>query len=169
VSSPARPRFDEGACFLTHSLSGRIWIVAFSAVVATSPDGRSECRWYLSLELGEHSPPTTVNANLVILGSSDATEEDPDDTRTIYLGHPTSGLSPGRDKAIKIRLDDGPIGSHLLNEFVETNLLAVAATKYRFCLFVQVVRTRRFEQDSSRKVDPDDCRRVVHRYFECIA
>jgi len=107
-------------CLLTRSLSGRIWILAFSAVIETSPDGRFECRWYLSLELGDHSPPTTVNANLVILGSSDATEEDLDDTRTIYFGHPMSGLSPGRDKAIKIRLDDGPIGSHLLNEFVET-------------------------------------------------
>ncbi|KAH9980670.1 hypothetical protein BJV74DRAFT_855820 [Russula compacta] len=89
--------------------SGRIWILAFSAVVETSPDGRSENKWFLSLELGEHSPPTSVNANL---------DSDSEDflSRTIQLGHPMSELCPGRDKALKIRLDDGPIGPHLLNE-----------------------------------------------------
>lgn len=96
--------------------SGRIWILAFSAVVETSSDGRSESKWYLSLELGDHSPPTPVNASLVILGSSDAAEDDSDDSRTIHFGPPMPALCPGRDKAIKIRLDDGPIGPHLLNE-----------------------------------------------------
>ena len=111
----------QGTHILTHSLPGRIWILAFSAVVETSPDGRSENKWFLSLELGEHSPPTSVNANLVILGSSESAEDsDSEDylSRTIQLGYPMSELCPGRDKAIKIRLDDGPIGPHLLNEFV---------------------------------------------------
>jgi hypothetical protein len=105
---------------LTFILSGRMWILTFSAVVETTPDGRTENRWYLSLELEEHSPPTAVNANLVILGSSDAAEEGDsiDLVRSIPLCPPMSELSPGHDKAIKIRLDDGPMGPYLLNEFV---------------------------------------------------
>ncbi|KAH9985166.1 hypothetical protein BJV77DRAFT_1071580 [Russula vinacea] len=96
----------------------RMWILTFSAVVETTPDGRTENRWYLSLELEEHSPPTAVNANLVILGSSDAAEEGDsiDLVRSIPLCPPMSELSPGHDKAIKIRLDDGPMGPYLLNE-----------------------------------------------------
>jgi len=99
--------------------SGRIWILAFSAVVETLRDGRSENRWFLSLELGEHSPATEVNASLVVVGSSDATEDgDSEDplSRSIPLCPPMTKLSPGRDKAIKIRLDDGPLGHQLLNE-----------------------------------------------------
>ncbi|KAI0289341.1 hypothetical protein BC826DRAFT_1032139 [Russula brevipes] len=99
--------------------SGRIWILAFSAVVETLRDGRSENRWFLSLELGEHSPATEVNASLVVVGSSDATEDgDSEDplSRSVLLCPPMTKLSPGRDKAIKIRLDDGPLGHQLLNE-----------------------------------------------------
>ncbi|KAI9454952.1 hypothetical protein F5148DRAFT_984898 [Russula earlei] len=98
--------------------SGRIWILAFSAKIDTSPEGRSENRWFLSLELGDQSPPTTVNANLVILGTSETEEGDPHDSFSIPLCPPMSELSPGPEKAIKVRLDDGPIGLQLLNEFV---------------------------------------------------
>lgn len=106
-------------------LPGRIWILAFSAVVETLRDGRSENRWFLSLELGEHSPATEVNASLVVLGSSDATEDGDSEgplSRSILLCPPMTKLSPGRDKAIKIRLDDGPLGPQLLNEFVEIHV-----------------------------------------------
>lgn len=103
---------------LTLPLPGRMWILTFSAVVETSPDGRTENRWYLSLELEEHSPPTSVNASLVILGSPDAAETPDSDDRSIQISSPTFSLSPGHDKAIKIRLDNGPMGPYLLNEFV---------------------------------------------------
>jgi hypothetical protein len=36
-------------------------------------------------------------------------------------------LSPGHDKAIKIRLDDGPMGPYLLNECVGTMRAATYA------------------------------------------
>ena len=105
---------------LTRPLPGRMWILTFSAVVETLPDGRTESRWYLSLELEEHSPPTAVNASLIILGSPDATEDadSEDPARSIQISSPTLSLSPGHDKAIKIRLDNGPMGPYLLNEFV---------------------------------------------------
>ncbi|KAH9956438.1 hypothetical protein BC827DRAFT_758514 [Russula dissimulans] len=99
--------------------SGRIWILAFSAAVETMPDGRTENRWYVSLQLGDKSPPTTVNASLIISGALDTEEGDAGDLHnTINLCAPMSELSPGRDKAIRIRLDDSPIGLQLLNEFV---------------------------------------------------
>ncbi|KAI0248351.1 hypothetical protein BJV78DRAFT_1112481, partial [Lactifluus subvellereus] len=54
------------AYLLTHTPVGRIWILRFNAVVETAPDGQPRSKWYLSLELGEHSQPTTVNASLLI-------------------------------------------------------------------------------------------------------
>jgi hypothetical protein len=105
-----------------------MWILAFSAVVETTPDGRTESRWYLSLELEEHSPPTAVNASLVILGSPDAAEDgDSDPIRSIHVSAPMFSLSPGHDKAIKIRLDNGPLGPYLLNEFVVIIRVATCA------------------------------------------
>ena len=81
-------------------------------------DGRTENKWYLSLELGDKSPPTTVNASLVILGALDTEDGDADDSHAINLCPAMTELSAGRDKAIRIRLDDSPIGLQLLNEFV---------------------------------------------------
>jgi hypothetical protein len=97
-----------------------MWILTFSAVTEITPDGRAENRWYLSLELEAHSPPSAINATLVILGSPE-TAEDGDSVdlfRSIQICPAMSELSPGHDKAFKIRLDDGPMGPYLLNEFV---------------------------------------------------
>jgi hypothetical protein len=105
-----------------------MWILTFSAVVETAPDGRTESRWYLSLELEEHSLPTAVNASLVILGSPDAVEDgDSDPVKSIQVSAPMFSLSPGHDKAIKIRLDNGPMGPYLLNEFVGIIRVATCA------------------------------------------
>lgn len=98
--------------------SGRMWILTFSAVTETLPGGRTENRWYLSLQLEGQSPPTAVNATFLILGTPGATEDNYSDelARSIQLCPPMSELSPGHDKGISVRLDDGPIGPYLLNE-----------------------------------------------------
>jgi hypothetical protein len=110
-------------------LPGRMWILTFSAVTEALPDGRTENRWYLSLELEGQSPPTAVNATLLILGTPGATGDSYSDelARSIQLCPPMSGLSSGHDKGINIRVDDGPIGPYLLNEFVGTILAATNA------------------------------------------
>lgn len=103
-------------------LPGRMWILTFSAVTEALPGGRTENRWYLSLELEGQSPPTAVNATFLILGTPGATGDGYSDelARSIELCPPMSELSPGHDKGINIRVDDSPIGPYLLNEFVGT-------------------------------------------------
>jgi hypothetical protein len=98
--------------------SERIWALRF-AVVESSNVGRTQCKWLLSLELGELSPVVCVDANLFIEGST----SDPMDSGdfdepllAISFGSTTSELKPGRENAISVRLDDGPMGPHLLNE-----------------------------------------------------
>ena len=103
----------------------RIWTLKFS--VETPTDGRGS-RWLLSLELGEHSSVIGVNADLFIEGST----ADPMDSRdfdgpllAISFGPTTTELRPGRKNAITKRLDDGPMGPHLLNEYVESTCVFV--------------------------------------------
>jgi hypothetical protein len=103
-------------------LPGRMWILTFSAVTEALPDGRTENRWYLSLELEGQSPPTAVNATFLISGTPGEMGDNYSDelARSIQLCPPMSELSSGHDKGINIRVDNGPIGPYLLNEFVET-------------------------------------------------
>jgi hypothetical protein len=103
-------------------LPGRMWILTFSTVTEALPGGRTENRWYLSLELEGQSPPTAVNATFLVLGTPGATEDNYSDelARSIQLCPPMSELYPGQGKGINIRVDDGPIGPYLLNEFVGT-------------------------------------------------
>jgi hypothetical protein len=106
-------------------LPGRMWILTFSAVTETLPDGRTENRWHLSLELEGQSPPTAVNATFLILGTPGATGDNYSEelARSIQLCPPMTELSSGHDKGINIRVDNGPIGPYLLNEFVEPCML----------------------------------------------
>jgi hypothetical protein len=102
-------------------LPGRMWILTFSSVTEALPGGRTENRWYLSLELEGQSPPTAVNASFLILGTPATGDGYSDElARSIQLCPPMSELSSGHDKGITIRVDDGPIGPYLLNEFVGT-------------------------------------------------
>jgi len=103
-------------------LPGRMWILTFSSVTEALPGGQTENRWYLSLELGGQSPPTAVNAAFLILGTPGAKGDSYSDelARSIQLCPPMFELSSGHDKGINIRVDDGPIGPYLLNEFVAT-------------------------------------------------
>jgi hypothetical protein len=91
-------------------------------VVETSNVGRTQCQWLLSLELGELSPVVCVDADLFIEGSTlDATDSGGFDgpLLAISFGSTMSELKPGRENAITVRLDDGPMtpmSPHLLNE-----------------------------------------------------
>ncbi|KAI9441761.1 hypothetical protein H4582DRAFT_1934777, partial [Lactarius indigo] len=77
--------------------SDRIWTVTF-AVSSQNAAIRSESRWLLSFGLGDHSTPTWVDGDFLVL-------------RRL-----PSPLRPGPESAIKMRLDDGPLRPHLLNE-----------------------------------------------------
>ncbi|KAH9042894.1 hypothetical protein EDB83DRAFT_2523885 [Lactarius deliciosus] len=99
--------------------SERIWALRFTVVVETLMDGRTETKWLLSLELGEQSQVVAVDADLFIEGSTlqplDSRDfEDP--LLCISFGSTTTELWPGRDNGITVRLDDGPMGPHLVNE-----------------------------------------------------
>jgi hypothetical protein len=111
---------------LTHLFAERIWTLRFAVVVETSMDGRTETKWILSLELGKHSPAVGVDADLFIEGSTsqplDSRDFD-DPLLAISFGSTTSELWPGRENAITVRLDDGAMGPHLLNEYVKHFLL----------------------------------------------
>ena len=92
-------------------------------MVEASAGGRTESKWLLSLELGEHSPVVGVNADLFVDGST----SDPLESRdfegpllAISFGSTTSELRPGHENAMTVRLDDGPMGPHLLNEYVKS-------------------------------------------------
>ncbi|KAH9976403.1 hypothetical protein BGW80DRAFT_917005 [Lactifluus volemus] len=94
--------------------SCRLWILRFNAVVETAATkGQPESKWYLSLELGQNSPPTTVNASLIAGPSNPAENRGPDPARTVSFGCNTPELSPGR--LLRVRLDECPIGPHLLS------------------------------------------------------
>ncbi|KAI0302449.1 hypothetical protein B0F90DRAFT_1667633 [Multifurca ochricompacta] len=97
--------------------SERIWTLRFSMVSEALTDGRVENKWLLSLELGEYSQAAIVDADLFITGSSHSDgDRDSDPTLAVPLGCTRSELGPGRRNAISVRLDDGPMGPHLINE-----------------------------------------------------
>jgi hypothetical protein len=98
--------------------SDRIWTITFSIRSEKSADGRSEDRWLLFLGLADHSMSACVDGDLVISGSPSFTNEvdDNESTFTIPIRHEVSELKPGSESAIRVRLDDGPMGHHLLND-----------------------------------------------------
>ena len=98
----------------------RIWTLTFSIRSENAADGHSENRWLLSLGLADHSMPAYVDGDLVISGSPPSTHEtdEHEPTFTLPIRRDVSELKPGSESAIRIRLDDGPMGPHLLNEYV---------------------------------------------------
>jgi hypothetical protein len=79
------------------------------------PKGRS---YNLSLELGENSLPTTVNGSLTIKGSPNPAEShERDPPLMVTFGCTTPELTPSR--VLRVRLDETPIGPHLLYEYVK--------------------------------------------------
>ena len=68
--------------------------------------------------------PAWVDADLVVSGSPPPTNEadDHEPTFTIPICCGVCELKAGSESAIRIRLDDGPLRPHLLNECVNTHL-----------------------------------------------
>jgi hypothetical protein len=102
--------------------SDRIWTITFSVRQGNASNSRTESWWLLSLGLADHSIPAWVDADLIISGSSPPTDETdihespPESPFTIPIRRDLCELKPGSENAIRIRLDDGPMGPHLLNE-----------------------------------------------------
>ncbi|KAI0253754.1 hypothetical protein BJV78DRAFT_1191888 [Lactifluus subvellereus] len=97
--------------------SERIWTIAFSTTERTA-NGRSETIWLLSLWLAYNSTPAWVDADLFVSGRPQEANH-PDAHEPIFvvpLGSNARELKPGPENAIKVRLDNLPMGPHLLNE-----------------------------------------------------
>jgi hypothetical protein len=113
----------------------RIWTTTFSVCPGNPAKDRSDSLWMLSFGLADHSLPAWVDGDLVISGSQPLANEEADNHEssfTIPIRHDVCELKPGPESAIKIRLDDGPMGPHLLNECVKIRPF------YPFSLFTNV-------------------------------
>ncbi|KAF8257686.1 hypothetical protein EI94DRAFT_1708730 [Lactarius quietus] len=98
--------------------SDRLWTVTFS-VGSKNTIGQSESQWLLSFGLGAHSVPAWVDGDFLVLRRLPATETGDNNyepTFSLPLGYNPCKLQPGSENAIKIRLDEGPMRPHLLNE-----------------------------------------------------
>lgn len=99
--------------------SDRIWTITFSVRPENAAEGRSESKWLLSLGLADHSMPAWVDADLVISGSPPPSTNEADNHGPVFTIPICCGvceLNPGSENAIEIRLDEGPIRPHLINE-----------------------------------------------------
>jgi hypothetical protein len=116
---PFFPACVQRPAFLRNPPTGRLWILRFNAVVGTAATkGQPESEWCLFLGLGLNSPPTTVNASLLTTGSSNPVENrDLDPARTVSFSCNTPELIPGL--MLRVRLDERPIGPHLLSGYVK--------------------------------------------------
>jgi len=86
--------------------------------------GQSESQWLLSFGLGGYSMPAWVDGDFLVLRRlpSNDSSDDYEPTFSLPLGRKPCKLQPGPERAIKMRLDNGPMGPHLLNECVNTHL-----------------------------------------------
>jgi hypothetical protein len=72
--------------------------------------------------------PAYVDADLRVSGHSHQgdTSDDNELVFSIPVGGDGCGLEPGPRKAIKVRLDHGPLGHHWVNEFVNAHSLIIS-------------------------------------------
>ncbi|KAH9980671.1 hypothetical protein BJV74DRAFT_97884 [Russula compacta] len=100
--------------------SERIWMITFSVHTKSMPEGRSENKWLLSLELANNSTPAWVDADLLVpRRSHQANDSDSNEPIfSVHVGCGEQALQPGHENAIKVRLDEGPMRLHWINEFV---------------------------------------------------
>jgi len=98
----------------------RFWTVTFSASPEHAAGSSSENKWLFSLELANNSIPAYVDAKLCISGHShqDNTSGAIEPIFSVPVSCGGRSLQPGPGNAIKVRLDNGPMGPHWVNEFV---------------------------------------------------
>lgn len=102
-------------------------MVTFSVHTNNTAEGRSENKWLFSLELANHSTPAWVDADLLVPGRSHQAN-DSDNNEPIFSVPVRCGgyaLQSGHENAIKVRLDEGPMRLHWINEFVRMHFLAL--------------------------------------------
>ena len=98
----------------------RLWTATFSASTERMAGGSSENKRLFSLELANGSIPICVDAVLYISGHSheDKTSDYNEPIFSVPISCGGRSLQPGPGNAIKVRLDNGPMGHHWVNEFV---------------------------------------------------
>jgi len=98
--------------------SDRIWTVTFSVDTKSTALGRFESKWLLSFGLGDHSMPAWVDGDFLVLRRLPTIDrrDGYEPTFSLPLGQTPCKLQPGPERAIKLRLDEGPMRPHLLNE-----------------------------------------------------
>jgi hypothetical protein len=108
----------------------RIWTAKFLVSAESTREGLFENRWQFAFELASKSTPAWVDADLLVRGPShQATTSDGNEpVFTIPIGCIGRALQAGPENAIKVRLDDGPMGHHWINEFV--NIHSIAHLRY---------------------------------------
>jgi hypothetical protein len=118
------PLNDVASDFLSNA--ERIWTAKFLVSVESTREGLSENKWLFALELANKSTPAWVDADLLVRRHShQATAPDSvEPVFTIPIGCNGRALQAGPEKAIKVRLDDGPMRHHWINEFVNTRSTA---------------------------------------------
>ncbi|KAF8504857.1 hypothetical protein F5888DRAFT_796886 [Russula emetica] len=96
----------------------RIWIVKFLVSAESTREGLSENKWLFALELASKSTPAWVDADLLVRGHShQATTSDSNKpVFSIPIGCVGRALQPGPENMIKVRLDDGPMRLHWIND-----------------------------------------------------
>jgi hypothetical protein len=104
----------------------RIWTAKFLVSAESTREGLSENRWLFALELASPSTPAWVDADLLVRKHShQATTSDSDEpVFSIPVGCVGRALQPGPENAVKVRLDDGPMRLHWVNEFVNIHSIA---------------------------------------------
>ena len=119
---------DTASDFLSNA--ERIWTAKFLVSTESTREGLSENKWLFALELASKSTPAWVDADLLVRGHSH--QASPSDSNEPVLSIPIGcvghALQPGLENAIKVRLDDGPMRLHWINEFV--NIHSIAHLRY---------------------------------------
>lgn len=108
----------------------RIWTAKFLVSAESTREGLSGNKWLFALELASPSTPAWVDADLHVRGHShQATTSDSNKpVFSIPIGCVGRALQPGRENGITVRLDDGPMRLHWINEFV--NIHSIAHLRY---------------------------------------
>lgn len=104
----------------------RIWTAKFLVSAESTREGLTENRWLFALELESKSTPAWVDADLLVRGRSHQSTslDTKEPVFTIPIGCVGRALQAGPENAIKVRLDNGPMRHHWINEFVNIHYIA---------------------------------------------